>query len=269
MISLSNLRQFKTDGRKFSCLTCYDASMAKAMEIAQIDTILIGDSLGMAIQGRDSTLTVTVDDMAYHTAAVRRGNQHAFIMTDLPFMSYATLNDALISAKTVMQAGAQMIKIEGGAWLSESVEVLTRNGIPVCVHLGLTPQSVHVLGGYKLQARTREAADRLIADCQAVVDAGAALLLLECVPAQLGREISQLFPQTPVIGIGAGADTDGQVLVVQDMLGLTFGRVAKFVRNFMKEQAGETAILDAFKAYHAAVQEGSFPAQEHTFQVEL
>ena len=269
MISLSNLRQFKTDGRKFSCLTCYDASMAKAMEIAQIDTILIGDSLGMAIQGRDSTLAVTVDDMAYHTAAVRRGNQHAFIMTDLPFMSYATLNDALISAKTVMQAGAQMIKIEGGAWLSESVEVLTRNGIPVCVHLGLTPQSVHVLGGYKLQARTREAADRLIADCQAVVDAGAALLLLECVPAQLGREIRQLFPQIPVNGIGAGADTDGQVLVVQDMLGLTFGRVAKFVRNFMKEQAGETAILDAFKAYHAAVQEGSFPAQEHTFQVEL
>lgn len=269
MISLSDLRQFKADGRKFSCLTCYDASMAKAMEVAEIDSILIGDSLGMSIQGRDSTLPVTVEDMAYHTAAVRRGNQHAFIMTDLPFMSYATLNDALQSSKTVMQAGAQMVKMEGGAWLAETVEVLTRNGIPVCVHLGLTPQSVHVFGGYKLQARTREAADKLIADCQAVVDAGAALLLLECVPAQLGQEISALFPHIPVIGIGAGSDTDGQVLVVQDMLGLTFGRVAKFVRNFMKEQSGETAILDAFKAYHAAVQDGSFPAREQTFQVEL
>lgn len=269
MISLSDLRKFKAEGRKFSCLTCYDASMAKAMEIAQVDSILIGDSLGMTIQGRDSTLPVTVEDMAYHTAAVRRGNQHAFILTDLPFMSYATLNDALANARTVMQAGAQMVKLEGGAWLAETVEVLNRNGIPVCIHLGLTPQSVHVFGGYKLQARTREAADQLIADCCAVVDAGATLLLLECVPAQLGKEISELFPHIPVIGIGAGADTDGQVLVVQDMLGLTFGRVAKFVRNFMKEQAGETAIMDAFKAYHDAVLDGSFPAKEHTFQVEL
>jgi 3-methyl-2-oxobutanoate hydroxymethyltransferase len=269
MISLSDLRKFKAQGRKFSCLTCYDASMAKAMEIAEIDTILVGDSLGMTIQGCDSTLPVTVDDMAYHTAAVRRGNQHAFILTDLPFMSYATLNNALISAKQVMQAGAHMVKIEGGAWLAEMVQVLTRNGIPVCVHLGLTPQSVHVFGGYKVQARTREAADQLIADCKAVVEAGAAVLILECVPAQVGKEISELFPHTPVIGIGAGADTDGQVLVVQDMLGLTGGHVAKFVRNFMKEQAGETAILDAFKAYHTAVQEGSFPAKEQTFQVEL
>ncbi|MFH7804397.1 3-methyl-2-oxobutanoate hydroxymethyltransferase [Acinetobacter haemolyticus] len=269
MISLSDLRKFKAQGRKFSCLTCYDASMAKAMEVAEIDTILVGDSLGMTIQGCDSTLPVTVQDMAYHTAAVRRGNQHAFILTDLPFMSYATLNEALSSSKTVMQAGAHMVKIEGGAWLAETVQVLTRNGIPVCVHLGLTPQSVHVFGGYKVQARTREAADQLIADCKAVVEAGAAVLLLECVPAQVGKEISELFPHTPVIGIGAGADTDGQVLVVQDMLGLTGGHVAKFVRNFMKEQAGETAILDAFKAYHAAVQDQSFPAKEQTFQVEL
>jgi len=185
MISLNDLRKFKAEGRKFSCLTCYDASMAKAMQLAEIDTILIGDSLGMAIQGRDSTLPVTVEDMAYHTAAVCRGNQHAFILTDLPFMSYATLNDALQSSKVVMQAGAQMVKVEGGAWLAETVQVLTRNGIPVCVHLGLTPQSVHVLGGYKLQARTREAADQLIADCQAVVDAGAAMLLLELALAQV------------------------------------------------------------------------------------
>ena len=269
MISLSDLKKIKAEGRKFSCLTCYDASMAKAMEIAEIDSILIGDSLGMTVQGRDSTLPVTIEDMAYHTAAVRRGNNHSFIMTDLPFMTYATLNDALVNAKTVMQAGAQMVKVEGGAWLSETVAVLTRNGIPVCVHLGLTPQSVHVFGGYKLQARTREAADKRSAECRAVVEAGAALLLLECVPAQLGKEITELFPEIPVIGIGAGHETDGQVLVVQDMLGLTFGRVAKFVRNFMKEQSGETAILDAFKAYHAAVKDGSFPAPEQTFQVEL
>ncbi len=269
MISLSHLKGFKSQGRKFSCLTCYDASMAKAMELAEIDSILIGDSLGMCIQGHDSTLPVTVADMAYHTAAVRRANQHAFILCDLPFLSYATLNDALVNSRTVMQAGAQMIKIEGGAWLSEIVENLTRNGVPVCVHLGLTPQSVNLFGGYKLQAKTREAADHLIADCKAVVAAGAAILLLECVPAQLGKEIAELFPEVPVIGIGAGVETDGQVLVVQDMLGLTFGRVARFVRNFMKEQSGETAILDAIKAYHAAVQDQSFPAEEHTFQVEL
>ncbi|MFW1753239.1 3-methyl-2-oxobutanoate hydroxymethyltransferase [Acinetobacter wanghuae] len=269
MISLSDLRRFKAEGRKFSCLTCYDASMAKAFEIAEIDSILIGDSLGMTIQGHDSTLPVTLEDMAYHTTAVRRSNQHAFIMTDLPFMTYASLNDALQSAKKVMQAGAQMVKMEGGAWLAETVEVLTRNGIPVCVHLGLTPQSVHVLGGYKLQARSRAAADQLIADCQAVVAAGAAILLLECVPAQLGQEITELFPHIPVIGIGAGVDTDGQVLVVQDMLGLNFGHTAKFVRNFMTEQSGATAIVDAIKAYHAAVLDSTFPAPEHTFQVEL
>ena len=174
MISLSDLRKFKTQGRKFSCLTCYDASMAKAMQVAEIDSILIGDSLGMTIQGHDSTLPVTVADMAYHTAAVRRGNQHSFILCDLPFMSYVTLNDALVNAKTVMQAGAQMVKLEGGEWLAETVQTLTRNGIPVCVHLGLTPQSVHVFGGYKLQAKTREAADQLIHDCKAVVEIGRA-----------------------------------------------------------------------------------------------
>ncbi|WP_343595385.1 3-methyl-2-oxobutanoate hydroxymethyltransferase [Acinetobacter sp.] len=269
MISLNDLRQFKLQGRKFSCLTCYDASMAKVMEVAEIDSILIGDSLGMAIQGHDSTLPVSVADMVYHTAAVRRANQHAFIMTDLPFMSYATVPDAIANARAVMQAGAQMVKIEGGAWLAETVEVLTRNGVPVCMHLGLTPQSVHVFGGYKLQARTREAADQLLDDCHALVNAGAAILLLECVPAQLGKEVAETFPHIPVIGIGAGNETDGQVLVVQDMLGLTMGKVAKFVRNFMTEQSGSQAILDAFRAYHQAVQDQSFPSSEYTFQVEL
>lgn len=269
MISLNDLRQRKANNEKFSCLTCYDASMAKAMEIAQIDTILIGDSLGMCVQGQDSTLPVSIDDMVYHTRNVRRANQHALILADLPFMTYATLNDALHNSKLLMQAGAQVVKMEGGAWLAESVETLTRNGIPVCVHLGLTPQSVNVLGGYRLQAKTRVAADQLLADCHAVVDAGAAMLLLECVPAQVGREIAQAFPNVPVIGIGAGADTDGQVLVVYDMLGLNFGHVARFVRNFMVEQSGANAIVDAFKAYHQAVQEQTFPAKEQMFNVEL
>ena len=269
MISLSNLKKFKTEGRKFSCLTCYDSSMAKAMETAQVDTILIGDSLGMTIQGHDSTLPVTVADMAYHTACVRRANQHAFIFADLPFMSYATQADAIESARKVMQAGAQMVKIEGGAWLADTVRTLTQNGVPVCMHLGLTPQSVHVFGGYKVQARTRQAADQLIADCKVLVEAGTAVLLLECVPEQLGREVAELFPHVPVIGIGAGRYTDGQVLVVQDMLGLTQGKVAKFVHNFMSEQSGSNAILDAFCAYHQAVIAGVFPTPEHTFQIEL
>ncbi|MFT4020901.1 MAG: 3-methyl-2-oxobutanoate hydroxymethyltransferase [Acinetobacter sp.] len=269
MISLNDLRQFKAQGRKFSCLTCYDASMSKLMEVAEIDSILIGDSLGMTIQGHDSTLPVTVADMAYHTAAVRRANQHAFIMTDLPFMSYATVNDAIVSAKTVMQAGAQMVKIEGGAWLADTVKTLTRNGIPVCVHLGLTPQSVHVFGGYKLQAKTRAAADQLLEDCRVLVEAGAAILLLECVPSQLGKEVTATFPHVPVIGIGAGENTDGQVLVVQDILGLTFGKTAKFVRNFMIEQSGQYAILNAIQAYHQAVLDQSFPSPEYAFQIEL
>lgn len=268
MISLTDLRKFKAEGRKFSCLTCYDASFAKAFEQAEVDTILVGDSLGMTIQGHDSTIPVTVDDMVYHTKAVAKGNRHAFIMTDLPFMSYATLEDALKHSRQAMQAGAHAVKIEGGAWLADTVRVLTRNGVPVCVHLGLTPQSVHVFGGYKLQAKTRSAADQLLADCEAVVEAGAALLLLECVPAALAKEVTEKFG-VPVIGIGAGVDTDGQVLVVQDMLGLTFGKVARFVRNFMKEQSGEYAIVNAIKAYHQAVLNQEFPAKEHTFQVEL
>ena len=268
MISLSTLQQYKQQGQKFSCLTCYDASMAKAMEIAQIDTILIGDSLGMTIQGHDSTLPVTVADMVYHTQAVRRGNQHALIICDLPFMSYSTLPDAIRAARQVMQVGAQVVKLEGGAWLSDTITTLAQGGIPVCVHLGLTPQSVNVLGGYKVQAKTRDAANQLLADCQAVVNAGAAMLLLECVPVQVAQEVQAQF-NVPVIGIGAGATCDGQVLVVQDMLGLTFGKVARFVRNFMQEQQGANAIVDAFKSYHQAVQMQTFPAEQHCFNINI
>lgn len=265
MISLSHLRQYKADGKRFSCLTCYDATFAQAMQQAQIDTILIGDSLGMVVQGQSSTLPVSIADMVYHTRAVARGNSHALLLADLPFMSYATVPDAISAATQLMQAGAHVVKLEGGAWLADTVRVLAQGGIPACVHLGLTPQSVNVLGGYKVQGRTRDAADKLLADCQAVVDAGAVLLLLECVPSQLAAEVQARFA-VPVIGIGAGAACDGQVLVMHDMLGLHQGKPARFVRNFMH---GAASIADAFSQFHQAVREGSYPAAEHSFQIEL
>jgi 3-methyl-2-oxobutanoate hydroxymethyltransferase len=265
MIRLSQLAQYKAEGKPFSCLTCYDSSFAKAMEIAEIDSILIGDSLGMVIQGHDSTLPVTVADIAYHTRAVARANHHAFIMADLPFMSYATLPDAISAATTIMQAGAHAVKLEGGAWLAETVRVLKQNGIPSCIHLGLTPQSVNVFGGYKLQGRNRDAADQLLADCQAVVDAGAALLLLEVVPAQLAKEVQSRF-NIPVIGIGAGVDCDGQVLVMHDMLGLNFDKPARFVHDFLQ---GKGSVVDAFRDYHHAVQERRYPESKHAFHVDL
>lgn len=265
MIRLSQLMAYKANGTKFSCLTCYDASFAYSMQKAEIDTILIGDSLGMVVQGHDSTLPVTVEDLAYHTRAVARGNQHALILADLPFMSYATIPDAIRSATTLMQAGAHVVKLEGGAWLAETVRVLAQGGIPSCVHLGLTPQSVNVIGGYKVQGKTRAAADQLLADCEAVVAAGAAVLLLECVPAQLAKEVQARFA-VPVIGIGAGADCDGQVLVMHDMLGVHQGKPARFVRNFLQDAV---SIEDAFRQFHMAVRQGQYPAPEHTFQIEL
>jgi len=269
-VTVKTLRDMKQKGEKIVSLTAYDASFARVIDEQNVDVILVGDSLGMVMQGHDSTVPVSVDDIIYHAKSVAPQCKRAMIMADLPFMSYTNPNQAISNAARLMQEGqAHIVKLEGGEAQLDTVRHMTRHGVPVCAHLGLTPQSVHVFGGYKLQARTREAANQLIADCQAVVDAGAAVLLLECVPAQLGKEIAELFPNTPVIGIGAGHETDGQVLVVQDMLGLTFGKVARFVRNFMKEQAGETAIVDAIKAYHAAVQDQSFPAKEHTFQVEL
>jgi 3-methyl-2-oxobutanoate hydroxymethyltransferase len=265
MIRLSHLNQYKADGKSFSCLTCYDASFAKAMEIAEIDAILIGDSLGMVIQGHDSTLPVTVADIAYHTRAVARANKHAFIMADLPFMSYATIPDAISAATTIMQAGAHAVKLEGGAWLAETVRILKQNGIPTCVHLGLTPQSVNVFGGYKLQGKSRDAAEQLLADCQAVVDAGAALLLLEVVPSQLAKEVQSRF-NVPIIGIGAGVDCDGQVLVMHDMLGLNFDKPARFVHDFLQ---GQGNVVDAFRDYHQSVQQRRYPEPKHAFHVDL
>lgn len=264
-ITLSTLNKLKAKGERFSCLTCYESTFAYAMEQAQIDAILVGDSLGMVVQGQSSTLPVTVADMVYHTKNVVAGNKHALILCDLPFMSYATLTDALMSAKAVMQAGANVVKIEGGGKLAPMVSALADNGVPTCVHLGLTPQSVNVLGGYKVQGKTDEQAQTLLNDCETLVKAGAVMILLECVPKELAKTVRHRF-EVPVIGIGAGADCDGQVLVMHDMLGVYVGRPAKFVKNFLTAADNETGdVVGAFRAYHKAVKSGSFPTLEHSF----
>ena len=266
MITLSTLNKYKKDGKKFSCLTCYDAMFAKMMENAAIDTILIGDSLGMVVQGHDSTLPVTIADMAYHTANVARSNKHALIMADLPFMSYVTLEDAIANARTVMQAGAHVIKIEGGAELCELVTKLAAAGTPTCVHLGLTPQSVNVFGGYKVQGKSEDSASKLLDEAKALVAAGAAIVLLECVPAALAKAVTAAV-NVPVIGIGAGSDTDGQVLVMHDMLGVTHGRTARFVHDFLTDERNESRSVEgAFALYHQSVQQGSYPTEAHQFK---
>ena len=261
-ITLTTLNKLKQSGEKFACLTAYDALFAHLESAAGVELLLIGDSLGMVLQGHDSTLPVTIEDMEYHTRAVKRGNQGALIMSDLPFMTCATLERALDASTRLMQAGAHVVKLEGAGWLAETISVLTRNGIPVCAHRGLTPQSVNVTGGYKVQGREQAQARELLADAIALAEAGAALLLLECVPSSLAAEITRSV-SIPVIGIGAGPDTDGQMLVMHDMLGLsTSGRLAKFVRNFMP---GQPDIPSAFSAYVKAVKAGEFPAPEHEF----
>ncbi|AGP47751.1 3-methyl-2-oxobutanoate hydroxymethyltransferase [Psychrobacter sp. G] len=265
MTTLSTLNKFKKDGTKFTCLTCYDAMFARMMEKAQIDTILIGDSLGMVVQGHESTLPVTVNDMAYHTANISRSNKQALILADLPFMSYVTLPEAVINSRKLMQAGAHVIKIEGGRELCELITTLAQAGTPTCVHLGLTPQSVNVFGGYKVQGRGNEAGQKLLDDAQAVVDAGAALLVLECVPAELAKAVTEAVA-VPVIGIGAGADTDGQVLVMHDMLGMVHGRAPRFIHNFLTDERNtEHSIEGAFALYQQSVKEGSFPTEQHQF----
>jgi len=264
MTTLSTLNKFKKDGIKFTCLTCYDSMFARMMDNAQIDAILIGDSLGMVVQGHDSTLPVTVDDMAYHTANIARSNNHALILADLPFMSYVTLPEAVANSRRLMQAGAHVIKIEGGSELCDLVTTLAQAGTPTCVHLGLTPQSVNVFGGYKIQGRG-DAADKVLADAKAVVAAGAALLVLECVPAALAKTITEAV-SVPVIGIGAGADTDGQVLVMHDMLGMVHGRAPRFVHDFLTDERNTARSIEgAFALYQQSVREMTFPAESHQF----
>lgn len=264
-MTLSTLTKYKQQGEKFSCLTCYDASFASLMQLAGIEVILVGDSLGMVVQGHSSTLPVSVIDMAYHTANVARGNTHALIMTDLPFMSYATINDAIKSSCAAMQAGANMVKVEGGRELVPIVELLTKKGVPVCVHLGLTPQSVNVFGGYKVQGKTNTQAEKLLTDCDILVKAGASMVLLECVPSALAAKVTKSTP-VPVIGIGAGVDTDGQVLVMHDMLGVHTRPPARFVKDFLKDVGNQTGdIVGAFANFHRSVKDKTFPSSEHTF----
>jgi len=251
----------KANGDKFAVLTAYDFTFSKLIENAEIEVVLVGDSLGNVIQGRDSTIPVTVDEMAYHTAAVKCGNNRALLITDMPFMSYATEAQALDNAAILMQAGAQMVKLEGGAWLADSVQLLSERGIPVCGHVGLTPQSVHKLGGYKVQGKEEQAAEQMIADAQALEAAGAELIVVECVPSALGKQLSESL-HIPVIGIGAGPDTDAQVLVLHDMLGIS-QRLPRFSKNFLAEQG---SIQDAINAYGEAVRRGTFPTAEHCFK---
>lgn len=260
-VTLRTLQQRKQNGEKFSVLTAYDACFSRLISEAGVDVMLVGDSLGMVLQGHDSTLPVTTEQLAYHTAAVARGNQGSLIMADMPFMSGATLERALTSAHALMQAGANLVKLEGAGWLAETITVLKRNGVPVCAHLGLTPQSVNAFGGYRVQGREKPEAERLIEDARQLQHAGADVLLLECVPRDVTAELVKAV-QVPVIGIGAGPECDGQVLVMHDLLGITPGKPARFVRNFA-QQTGD--IRAAFAAYDKAVKDGSFPAAEHCF----
>jgi len=260
-VTIPALTALRSTGEKITMLTCYDASFASLMDRCGVEVLLVGDSLGMVCQGHDSTLPVTIKDVAYHTACVARGNRTALVVADMPFGSYNTPESASVNAVTLMQAGANMVKMEGGAWLSDTVRFLTERAIPVCCHLGLTPQSVHQLGGYKVQGKTPEAAELLRQDAFALQAAGAELLVLEAIPATLANEVTQML-SIPTIGIGAGADCSGQVLVMHDLLGVFPGHKAKFVKNFMQ---GKDSIDSAVRAYVDAVKSKSFPAAEHSF----
>jgi 3-methyl-2-oxobutanoate hydroxymethyltransferase len=261
-VTLPRLREMRAKGEPIAMLTCYDASFAALLDSQGVDCILVGDSLGMVIQGRGDTLPVLVDEMAYHTRCVARGLSAAWLIADLPFGAYqASAEQAFASAVALMQAGAKMVKVEGGAWLAPTVAFLVERGIPVCAHLGLTPQSVHALGGYRVQGRSDEEAEHLLADARALDAAGAAMLVLELVPSALAQRVTQAVSM-PTIGIGAGNGTSGQVLVLHDMLDVYPGRKPRFVRNFMQ---GQPSIAAAGAAYVAAVKDRSFPAPEHGY----
>ncbi|MCK5697300.1 MAG: 3-methyl-2-oxobutanoate hydroxymethyltransferase [Gammaproteobacteria bacterium] len=261
-ITLTTLNNMKQSGEKFTCLTAYDASFAIAQENAGIEVILIGDSLGMVIKGQFSTLSVSMDDMIYHSANVSRVCQKSLIMADLPFAADITKEEAYRnSARLISEGGAHIVKIEGGATMLETVQFLAQRGIAVCSHLGLLPQSVYKVGGYRIQGRTEEEAEKILDDAIALEAAGTDLLLLECVPTALATRITKNI-SIPVIGIGAGATCDAQVLVSYDILGLTHGKPARFVKNFLTDTL---SIQDAFKEYVKQVKEGHFPSNEHTF----
>lgn len=269
-VTLSTLNQMTSEGEKFTCLTAYDYTFAKLISDCGVESILVGDSLGMVVQGHDSTLPVSIEQMAYHTAAVKRGNDRALLITDMPFMSYATTDTALKNAGELMQAGAEMVKLEGGEWLCDTVAQLANNGVPTCLHLGLTPQSVNKFGGFKVQGRSQQGADKILNDAKALEEAGADILLLECIPADLATELTRSV-SIPVIGIGAGANTDAQVLVQYDMLGLNQGHVAKFVKDYLAaaqenpDPSEPNLYRRAIQMFVDEVKQGTYPGPEHSF----
>jgi 3-methyl-2-oxobutanoate hydroxymethyltransferase len=257
-----DLAKMRAAGEKISMLTCYDASFAQVCDGAGVESLLIGDSLGMVLQGHDSTLPVTIADIAYHTSAVARGSKRALIIADMPFGSFQeSPQQAFRNAVVLMAAGAQMVKLEGGAEMAETTRFLTTRGIPVCAHVGLTPQSVHQLGGYRIQGKDDNGAAKLIADALAQQDAGATLIVLEAIPSAVAAEVTRQLA-IPSIGIGAGKECSGQVLVLHDMLDVSSGKKARFVKNFM---AGQMSIAAAIAAYIAAVRDESFPGPEHCY----
>jgi len=268
--TVKTLQQLKADGKKFSVMALYDATMARLAADAGINVLLIGDSLGMVIQGRDSTLPVTIDEMSYHTAAVSQGvaqsEETPLIIADMPFMSYQNSEIALENAAELMRSGANMVKLEGGRWLCDTVRQLVQNGVPVCAHLGLTPQSVNNFGGFKVQGKTEAQQQLLLDDTRALEEAGASLIVFECIPASLAAKATGSTSMMASIGIGAGSQTDAQVLVAYDLLGMA-KRPARFVKNFLDSEIhrSENPILSAFTAYDKAVKSGQFPEPEHQY----
>jgi len=260
-ITITKLLSMHTEGEKIAMLTAYDSTMSALLNRCGVETILIGDSLGNVVQGHSSTTPVTVAQVAYHTECVARANSHAFIIADLPFASYGDPVQALDSAAQLMRAGADMVKLEGGDWQIEIIQYLVERSVPVCAHLGLLPQSVHVLGGYKVQGKSKDAATLMREQALACQEAGAQMLVLEAIPSSLGKQITESLA-IPTIGIGAGPDCSGQVLVLQDMLGISPGKPPKFVKNFVD---GHASIEAAIKAYVREVKTGKFPGPEHGF----
>ena len=261
-VNVATLGRMKAQGEKIASLTCYDASFAALVDESGADVVLVGDSLGMVIQGHDTTVPVTLDHVIYHCKAVARGLLRPFLMADMPFMTYTSREQALQNAVRLMQeGGAKMVKLEGGAGQVEIVEFLASHDIAVCAHLGLKPQSVHKTGGFRVQGREEAAAEQMKRDAKALQDAGADVVLLECIPSQLGAEITAGL-HVPVIGIGAGPDTDGQILVLYDVLDITPGRKPRFVHNYM---AGHDSPLAALKSFVEAVKSRAYPAPEHCF----
>jgi 3-methyl-2-oxobutanoate hydroxymethyltransferase len=260
-ITISKLLSMRVEGEKISMLTAYDSTMSALLNRCGVETILIGDSLGNVIQGHSSTTPVTVEQVAYHTECVARANSHAFIIADLPFASYGDPVQALDSAAELMRAGADMVKLEGGDWQIDIIQYLVERSVPVCAHLGLLPQSVHLLGGYKVQGKSKDAASLMLEQAIACEQAGAQMIVLEAIPSSLGKLITESL-SIPTIGIGAGADCSGQVLVLQDMLGISPGKPPKFVKNFLD---GHASVEAAVKAYVREVKSGKFPGPEHGF----